>query len=100
METQQIAQTIRSQIGMRNLMFLGANKFMALSNDGIYRGGLQFNCSGTKLLRGGKCLVKLNGYDEYEITIGTVRGTKWTVKHKVDGVHCEQLAEMIIHLVW
>jgi hypothetical protein len=96
----EIAQTIKSQIGMRTLMYVGANQFGALGSCDEFEAALQFKCKGTHVKRGGRCIVRLNWKDEYEVIVGkTGAGFGWKEIGRVDGVHAAELAQAVEAMV-
>jgi len=102
MEMEYVAQVvgnIKSQIGLRNLMCLGAHKFeVVFSNEeGTIR--LSFSATGSKIRQAHTVLVTYQiGSDDYRIQVGKHRNFEWKEKLDVEGVYCDQLFPILDNL--
>lgn len=93
-ETKTIAQTIMSQIGMRNFMCYGAPRgtIIALPANETRYGGLQFNFTNCRKHRNGKVVVELTPSDTYKVSVYNQLGN---LKYQMDDIYCDNLAEVI-----
>lgn len=84
----QIAQTIASQIGNRAFQMIGAKNLIA------HEDGLSF-----RIGRNSKSVnyvkVTLTPEDLYDIEYGRIHGLKYTVKASEQGVYCDMLHDSI-----
>ena len=90
---QEIATTIRSQLYTMDthaMMCFGVNQFLAVEN------GLQFRASGSKVKRGGRVEIKLNGKDLYDVEVFRVVKFEKKVIKRVEDVYVEDL----MHNLW
>ncbi len=91
-QNMQIATTIRDQlygIDAHAMMCLGVNKFVVVEN------GLQFCASGTKILRGGRVQITLNGLDLYDIEVFRVRKGQKNIVKTVNDIYFDNLTEVL-----
>jgi hypothetical protein len=95
-----IAKTIKAQISAGDglaLMAWGAESFMALQahkkEESYYLGGLLFRVNGAKVK--GWVAVKLNGRDEYEITIWSTANGGFDLVYLNPEAYCDELAHLI-----
>lgn len=98
MTNKEIAQTIIEQIKATDYLALGrygANQYVALDETSERAGGLMFKCSGTKVQRGGKCVIELMHNDTYTVTVGRLVKADFKILGKSDDVHAE---ELVTHL--
>jgi len=93
-ETKTIAQTIMSQIGMRNFMCYGVPRgtIIALNLNDERVGGLQFNFTNCRKIRNGKVVVELNHMDTYKVSVYNQLGN---LKYQMDDIYCDMLAEVL-----
>jgi hypothetical protein len=98
-----IAQIIVQQINASAAtpLFMGcagAKNLVALKGESIIkpgegiRGGLMFRATCSP---GAKVIIELTASDTYDVQIGRVRGADYRVIANVEGVYCDQLAEVI-----
>jgi hypothetical protein len=94
LSTVDIANTIRDQIGIRNIMCFGVppRTMMALPPNEFRHGGLYFRFTNCPKIRHGSVMVELMGDDTYTVTIKNQRDT---VKYKGDGIYCDMLFDVL-----
>ena len=84
-----VAETIRSQIGRRALIEVGAKNFVGDERS------LRFNthnCAGVKVI------VTLNADDAYDVVVGVIRKYEWVEVLKFDGVYADQLSDVMFEI--
>lgn len=95
MNAQQVAETIRNQIGGFALKMLGAKN---LSYGGEF-GKEQRPYLGFRIGRNAKSVnyvkITINTNDLYDMEFGYIRGVNYTVRETVENVYCDQLNSMI-----
>lgn len=94
--SKQIARTILDQIKTLDFFALGAwgaNGYLALEN------GVVFKCSGSKIKRGGKVRITLNGNDLYDIELFRIRGAKVTTLGTAKDIFCDDLVNQLDYLI-
>jgi hypothetical protein len=82
-----IARTILCQIETGVKMACGMHEFVALPN------GLKAKVSHRYYL-----LITLNANDLYDVTVGSIRKFKWTVKSENNDVHFEDLNRLLLEV--
>jgi len=85
----QVAQTIKEQIGGKALFMIGATNIVGHENTLTFRVG--------KNAKGVNCvMITLDeGLDLYKMSFLYIRGGKFTVKAQIEGVYAEDLNRMI-----
>ena len=94
--TQQIAQTILSQLGGSGRLkaFTGAHTFLSLPETDEQLGGLSFRIKNQASGASNQIKVSLNGKDLYDVEFGRVWGPKYTVKSEHTDVYADQLVSL------
>lgn len=98
----EISNTILTQIRAFDRMALaawGANTFIALNETARIRGGVEFRCSGSKVRRGGKVVIELNGSDLYDVTLYRISGVNVKVLGEKKGVFFDELVTALDELI-
>ena len=96
MNTVEIANEINKQLNWLGLPVRwswGIHAEQALPAINGFRGGLQAKVNGAKFK--GHLRIWLTGSDDYTIQLGSLRAGVFTVKKTMEGVYCDQLAELI-----
>ncbi len=91
---QEIGSTIRKQIGINNLMAVGAREFRFLPE---FARGIQF-----KVNHGRKrqfMTIALNGSDYYDVALHRQTKTGFECLEVAKDVDCEMLSETVYHMV-
>ena len=83
----QVAQTIREQIGGKALYMLGAKNLLAHDD------ALSFRIRGSKAVNYIK--ITLTPADLYDVEYGKVWGMNYTVKATEEGIYCDMMHESI-----
>ena len=98
----EIADIIRSQIGIGVLWSLGARDFTYLPEGGLafYATILPFNTQGKRLRspRIMRVVVTLNGADLYDISVSYLRDWEHTVHYEAHNVYSDQLPTLMLAL--
>jgi hypothetical protein len=86
----QVANVIKNQIGVRNLMCWGASNFIAINEQD---GGLIFKVLPNPKLRGGGTVkIVLDFNDTYHVQIFNNRKR---IIYDQEGIYCDQLSEIL-----
>jgi hypothetical protein len=83
MNTMQIANTIRDQIGGRALFMIGASQLVADHDSLRFRFKM---CPKANVIT-----IRLDADDTYTVEFHKVRGLNSKLAHSVSGVYCDQL---------
>lgn len=77
----------------------GAKDYRSMSDNGDRRGGLQFKCSGSKVVRGGYASIELMPSDTYTVKVVKIIGEKMTVLGECQGVYFDGLVEVLEEMI-
>ena len=94
-----IANTIKQQISIYDLMSMGANKFNWIKETQKYSGGLSFEFQNTSKIKKGRIHVQLTWSDTYTIVLIGIDWKKEKVFRIVKDVYCDTLSETLDRLV-
>lgn len=98
LDTLTIANTIRDQIGIMNIMAFGVPRksMMALPANDERLGGLFFKFTNCPNIRNGSVMVELMPSDTYRVTVKNQLGN---VKYQGDDIYCDVLFDVLDRVI-
>ena len=90
--TNEVAETIRLQIGNRAFFMLGTKMIVRYADRLVFSIGTGARCNGRKVNR---CTVILDANDTYTVEVGNLAGLNYKTIGEVSGVYADSLHRMI-----
>lgn len=91
-EMQQMANTIRKQIGLSNLMACGAREYSFLGFSGI-----KFKVNHGRARQ--YMTIVLTARDDYNVELRKITKDGEKILERAEGVYCENIGDVVYHMV-